>query len=335
MNGVRSSRPRSLGRVPRLGPRLARDLTRLRAVDQVASTSTAARRSRSSASPVAGRRPWDARSCACTSPTKAAFCSTGKISRRAPASSSRLPPASADDLPGPVRVANPRMKVEEVSESRCAPTASGRRPSVADGCRGARARRPPETAGRRSRTPSPAGSASASASPARSCSSPISSCRRAGVGPRRLDPGPDRQPPQGPPGRAGAHAALHRARSGRRPADRRARGGDVPGGDRRARPRDAVFGDPQHPYTQSLLSAVPVPDPELERTRGRIVLAGDVPSPIDPPSGCRFHTRCPYAMDDCRTIEPVLRPTGGGRIVACHLVHPPETTADADGGQTL
>jgi oligopeptide/dipeptide ABC transporter ATP-binding protein len=99
-------------------------------------------------------------------------------------------------------------------------------------------------------------------------------------------------------------------------------------------PRDTVFGDPLHPYTQSLLSAVPVPEPGLERRRERIVLAGDVPSPIDPPGGCRFHTRCPYAMEQCRTIEPVLRPAGDGRVVACHLVHPPENSSVADRSQT-
>jgi oligopeptide transport system ATP-binding protein len=91
--------------------------------------------------------------------------------------------------------------------------------------------------------------------------------------------------------------------------------------------RDAIFEEPRHPYTQSLLSAVPVPDPALERARERLVLAGDVPSPIDPPTGCRFHTRCPYAMDVCRTVEPQLRATAGGRVAACHLVHPPEELA--------
>jgi oligopeptide transport system ATP-binding protein len=86
--------------------------------------------------------------------------------------------------------------------------------------------------------------------------------------------------------------------------------------------RDDIFGDPRHPYTQSLLSAVPVPEPSLERVRERIVLSGDVPSPIEPPTGCRFHTRCPYAMPDCSTTEPQLLPLPNGRLVACHLVHP-------------
>ena len=88
-------------------------------------------------------------------------------------------------------------------------------------------------------------------------------------------------------------------------------------------PRDALFEKPLHPYTQSLLSAVPIPDPRLERERERIVLSGEVPSPIDPPAGCRFHTRCPYVMPECRTIEPQLASTVAGRQVACHLIHPP------------
>jgi oligopeptide/dipeptide ABC transporter ATP-binding protein len=75
--------------------------------------------------------------------------------------------------------------------------------------------------------------------------------------------------------------------------------------------------NPKHPYTQALLSAVPVPDPAAKKVR--IVLKGDVPTPINPPSGCRFHPRCPIAVDRCKTEEPPLRPLEDGRQVACHL----------------
>jgi peptide/nickel transport system ATP-binding protein len=76
--------------------------------------------------------------------------------------------------------------------------------------------------------------------------------------------------------------------------------------------------DPKHPYTQALLSAVPIPDPAAKKER--IVLKGDVPTPINPPSGCRFHTRCPVAIDRCKTEEPPLRQIADGRDAACHLV---------------
>jgi oligopeptide/dipeptide ABC transporter ATP-binding protein len=82
-----------------------------------------------------------------------------------------------------------------------------------------------------------------------------------------------------------------------------------------------LYRNPLHPYTQSLISAIPVPDPH--RPSQRQVLEGDVPSPIHPPSGCRFHTRCPHVMDICRQREPQLvavsDPEGAARPVACHL----------------
>jgi peptide/nickel transport system ATP-binding protein len=81
--------------------------------------------------------------------------------------------------------------------------------------------------------------------------------------------------------------------------------------------RRTLFAESHHPYTRALLSAVPVPDPTAKRQR--IILKGDVPSPINPPSGCRFHTRCPFAYDRCRVEEPVLRPIGTGHLSACHL----------------
>ena len=85
-------------------------------------------------------------------------------------------------------------------------------------------------------------------------------------------------------------------------------------------PKRAIFTRPQHPYTEALLEAVPVPDPAIRKQRR--VLGGDVPSPIDPPSGCRFHTRCPYVEERCKREEPPLQEISPGRWVACHLRQP-------------
>jgi oligopeptide transport system ATP-binding protein len=80
---------------------------------------------------------------------------------------------------------------------------------------------------------------------------------------------------------------------------------------------EALYNNPQHPYTEALLSAVPIPDPTAQKKR--IILEGDVPSPINPPSGCHFHTRCPYKEKICEEIEPEFKDIGGGHWVACHL----------------
>jgi oligopeptide transport system ATP-binding protein len=83
--------------------------------------------------------------------------------------------------------------------------------------------------------------------------------------------------------------------------------------------RDELYDKPLHPYTQALLSAVPIPDPAIEEKRQRIILEGDVPSPAHPPKGCNFCTRCPRVMDICYDVDPEFRDLGGGHWVACHL----------------
>ncbi|CAM5403412.1 Putative dipeptide ABC transporter ATP-binding protein OS=Streptomyces griseus subsp. griseus (strain JCM 4626 / NBRC) OX=455632 GN=SGR_2037 PE=4 SV=1 [Streptomyces griseus subsp. griseus] len=98
-------------------------------------------------------------------------------------------------------------------------------------------------------------------------------------------------------------------------------------------PSDALYAGPRHPYTKALMSAVPVPDPEVEDRRERILLHGDLPSPANPPTGCRFHTRCPWVQETkCATERPPLLDTGDGHKVACHF------TAEIEAGtvkQTL
>ena len=144
--------------------------------------------------------------------------------------------------------------------------------------------------------------------------------RRTGVGPRRVGAGPDRQPAQGPAGRARPVVSVRGARSRRRPARVRPGRGDVPRQGRRELGHRRAVTEPIHPYTNALLSAVPIPDPKRNAARERVVLEGDVPSPIDPPPGCRFHTRCPWATEICSADEPDLLERASEHVAACH--HP-------------
>jgi oligopeptide/dipeptide ABC transporter ATP-binding protein len=91
-------------------------------------------------------------------------------------------------------------------------------------------------------------------------------------------------------------------------------------------PAEELYSKPIHPYTSALLGAIPIPDPKQNRERERLVVSGEPPNPINPPSGCRFHTRCPRATDVCATVEPQLTEYAGGHMAACH--HPQNVTAE-------
>ena len=143
--------------------------------------------------------------------------------------------------------------------------------------------------------------------------------RRADRGARRLDPGAGRQPARGPAGEARADLPVHQPRPVDGAPHLRPGRGDVSrqgDGARAARP---ALQPPAPPLHAALLSAVPIPNPEIEATRKRIILTGDVPSPANPPSGCVFRTRCPRAQERCAAEVPAWREIEPGRRIACHF----------------
>ena len=157
--------------------------------------------------------------------------------------------------------------------------------------------------------------------------------RRAGVGARRLDPGPDqstcsricRTTSASPTWFVAHDLSVVRQISDRIVVMYLGKVAEVS-------PAAELYDRPIHPYTLSLLSAIPLPDPKRNREREPLVLEGDVPSPVDPPSGCRFHTRCPWASEICSRVEPPLRDFGGGHLAACH--HPRDVNEQTRGARS-
>ncbi len=92
-------------------------------------------------------------------------------------------------------------------------------------------------------------------------------------------------------------------------------------------PSEELYREPLHPYTQALLSAIPIPDPKLERSRTKVLLKGEIPSPVNPPKGCVFNTRCPFAKPICQTIKPKWKEVSPEHFVACHLFDPPASSS--------
>ena len=249
----------------------------------------------------------------------------GRAEDRAARGVAGLPGRRADDLPGPLRLAQPGAHHRlHTWSGRCASTArpAAERIARADrricwgrsGCAG-------EDSPTRSRTSSPAASASGSPSPAPSPSRPDGDAgRRADLDARRLDPHGHPQPDGAAEGRSAASPTSISPTTSPAPATSPTRRSScTPGGWWRARPATTSSATPAHPYTQLLLSAVPDPRaPRQRRTRPR----GEVPSLIDPPPGCPFAGRCPHTMDVCRQVMPGVETVAPRHWVRCHLFGP-------------
>ena len=231
------------------------------------------------------------------------------------------PPRHADDLPGPVRLAEPSQDGRD-DRGRAAPPAQdgSQEPDQGRGAEpdGARRAQPgalqpvparvlgrPATADRR--RPGPRAPAE------------DDRVRRAGLGARRVDPGADPQPAERPAGRVQPDLPVHRARPVGREAHLRPGRGDVPGQDRRGRRRRRALHRAEAPVHGGAAVRGADRRPQPREDQARIILEGDVPSPINPPTGCRFHPRCYKAQELCSVEEPELREHGPGHIAACHF----------------
>jgi oligopeptide/dipeptide ABC transporter ATP-binding protein len=230
-------------------------------------------------------------------------------------------PQGADDLPGPLRLAQSALD----GRPQCRPAAGGGRLEAGGDCRTCRHLL------RWVGLPTDAGSAiphefSGGQRPAhrhcpRACAQPQADhLRRAGVGTRRLGAGSSDQPARGPQAAVRRLLPVHQPRPVGGRAHRRSGRRDVPRHHRRGGARDQIWRRPQHPYTKALLEAAPIANPKLARARRRTVLQGELPSPLAPPAGCPFHSRCPIAQERCTSDRPLLRPVGDGALAACHFV---------------
>ncbi len=256
-------------------------------------------------------------------PTEGTIRFTGvDITHRTSEADAGTAPRHPGDLPGPVFVAQPAhdRRPDHRRAAACLRAGQGQEGRGGARRRSAAAGRPVRLHGGALSAPVVGRPAPARRHRARArARAALHRLRRAGVGARRLDPGPDHQPARRPAVAAQALSYLfiaHDLAVVRHISDRVAvmylgRIAEVAD-------RDELYADPKHPYTKALLDAAPIPDPRVERARAPRALKGEIPSPLNPPSGCVFHTRCPIADEECRREIPQVRQIGPRHIVACH-----------------